>query len=159
MVVHRDRVGGAEAPRQIERSGAARDGDHARAGVARKLRQDRAEEADPDDGDGLARLDRAATKDVHRASQRLARERCLAGKRIRKLHQPVGAGDIVVGEAPAGEPGDPVAEREAAHAGPERIDDAPGLMAEPAGLAGVGEPIRDRPMVRDWRRRHRSPPA
>jgi hypothetical protein len=50
VVVHDDGLGGARGARHFERERPARDGDDAGAGVHRELREQRAEEADADDG-------------------------------------------------------------------------------------------------------------
>ena len=94
--------------------GAARNGDHARAGLDGKLRQQGAQEADADDGDRLPLADEAALEDVHRASQRLARKGLISEAR-RQRDDGIGIRQIVRRIGVVGQGRDP-------HAGPEVAD-------------------------------------
>src|SRR5947209_2431046 len=91
VIVHRDRLRRAHAARNLKRERPPRDRDHARTGIAREPRQDRAEEADADDRDRLPTRDLAAAENVHGATERLAGKR-LARERIRKAHDRIRLG-------------------------------------------------------------------
>ncbi len=82
MVVHGDRFSRAHPPREVQRLLPTRDGDHASAGIARELDQDRPKKADADNCDSLSLPDVAAAEDVERTAERLQRQIKIA-KRVR----------------------------------------------------------------------------
>ena len=89
----------AVAARHLQRERAARNSENLRARSNSKLDQERAQKSDPHNRDRLLRLDAAAAKNIHRTTQRLAREYFSS---CRNAHQAVGAGDVVLGVSSAG---------------------------------------------------------
>jgi hypothetical protein len=139
VVVHDDAVHGAEPARERQRILAARDGDDGGADVRGQLGEQRAQEADADDGHRLAGADLAAAEDVDGAAERLAGHG-LAGQRFGQLDHRAGVGQVVLGMGAVGEGGDAVADGHARHAGAHGRDPAPALVAGPARGLRVVEP-------------------
>ena len=137
-------------------NGPPRDRDHPRPGLAREPRQDRAEEADADDRDGLPRLDLASAEDVHGAAERLAREG-LSGERIGQRHDGVGVGDVVLGVGVVGQRRDAVARPEGPRRRRRRRRSRPSPRGRARRARSGSASIRARPRASGSRRRRPQP--
>ena len=141
VVVHHDRLRGAAVARATSSANGRREIAMTRApACGGELRQQRAEEADADDGDGLPGLDAAAPEDVDGAAERLARHRHAVERRAAAARL-IGLGDVVLGVRAVGERGDAVAVAQGrVTPAPDGDDAAPAFVARRARRLRVVEP-------------------
>ncbi len=138
VVEHLNGVRGAAASGGGQGAGTARYGDDLGTGAGAQTGQERTEEADADDGDGVAFLDGRTAKDIDRTGQRLGGKGDgveFAGQRDHLI----GGGDVVWGVGVIGEQCHAIARLNAGHVGSDGVDAAPALVAGGAGVERIVE--------------------
>jgi hypothetical protein len=139
VVVQRHGDIGAQLQRQLEGKGPPGNGDHPRTCSSCQPGEQRAEEADPDNDDGLPRLNVRAPENVHSTAEWLPWEKP-AGEIFGEWHDSICCSDVVLGIGPIGKRGYTIAHLNSGHLGADGIHHSPAFMPWASRLRRVLEP-------------------